>query len=1401
MLSFWSALVGWVVDVQVLACGLLFATVPLAMLLRQPARRLAVLRPTLVGLAALGVLSAVPGWSLIHLRTEPPALAVVAAPAPPPAAELAPPLGPSLALPANTPRFAPPAQAAVTDLAPTPRSGDASDRVPGWASLVAGAFALGSLGVLLWQTAGGWQTRSIVRRAAPAPTELVKLLESMVAPAVAPRLLISREIAVAAAVGVRRPTVLIPSAMLGDDGVAPTDPRDLAAALAHEWAHVHNGDLRTLAASRWLLALAWPQPLFWLLRRLVRLDQETLADAAAADRTSRTDYAERLVAWARRAATAPSSPRLAAAAGLWERPSQLKRRVALLLDEQFAVLRECSRRWRLSWHVAAAIGAIGLSTMTLEPGAAENAVGPVGRNDAHDSNSTSDLGASSLSLSPYLGGGISERDDAEPNAVKATCLDESGRPVAGARVVVVLSKPIRGPQELLHEGTTDADGNFEWRNVVPIERRQAVLSRAEHEGDLYGIAISFPGRASRELGVHERYLLEHGQAKTFTMPPAVSLRGVVTDEAGRPIAGAIVARELRMVRQAGIHTATTDDQGRFEIADLAPSDPDEMSRQAARANEQSQSKRQENGNDFSLTIGDASLRVRVTHPDFASKMLSGLKAPGEVNLKLAPDGKLVGRVVRSTGEPVAGAPVRASRSLAMKEREGLPPYPDWSGFDFADDYEAETIADNDGNYRFDGLPAGPYDVWVDSAELPNAGLARVAVTAGETTETLPLKVEPGEQIEVRFVDEEGKSLASYRDASLTSGLRASVYVQPFHTLSRRQAQPQRIELGDGGVAVVRGLQGKSMVFVSYLETDDGVPRYGNLPGRSQSIPTKVVDVTPGETTKVEFQVSINSDDASVSGGSVQEAGETNSTDDVQEVPASTAELAYPLQAVASDFYRASRSEPNVVAGLCVDEAGRPVAGVEVSLYLYSSSIGGGDQQPAERIAVTTTGEDGRYRFENVVDAAKNYPQGVPAEHFQASPIKLVAMLARQPGRATAWDNQAAVQILNQGHLGVTTLRPAATLRGRIVDRAGRPIAGAGVTTNRFLRIPGVSLAAATTDDQGRFELQEIEPYDQEAERTKFADWVATLRAKLPPDDFRALELTQAGDVYFPVQPGGGPQFQPLQVYVSHPRYVPAVATVARVPGEVEATLSPGATITGRVVRPGAAGDEPAAGCVVYVQPAPKPPATGPGSAATTAARIEHVRMSVTTTDAAGTYRVDSLAAGEYVVAVDAGDDWVAAGLDGIVVAAGASTAAPDVRLSKGGVVRVQLVDADTGGPLTFPKPRQGWLHASARNGRVLPLTNGVVEFTSAGVGGRRLAPGRYFVFANLPSDGPTPWPQLTSLVAGQPIDEQPTIDVAEGQTHEIELRMRREEIPQAATGTLTPTLDFHPVDPPSDGSK
>ena len=69
--------------------------------------------------------------------------------------------------------------------------------------------------------------------------------------------------------------------------------------LAHEWAHIRRGDLWLLAASRLLLVVLFAHPLYWLLRRRLRFDQELMADAEAAAICGRQEYAETLFAWAR----------------------------------------------------------------------------------------------------------------------------------------------------------------------------------------------------------------------------------------------------------------------------------------------------------------------------------------------------------------------------------------------------------------------------------------------------------------------------------------------------------------------------------------------------------------------------------------------------------------------------------------------------------------------------------------------------------------------------------------------------------------------------------------------------------------------------------------------------------------------------------------------------------------------------------------------------------------------------------------------------------------------------------------------------------------------------------------------------------------------------------------------
>ena len=171
------------------------------------------------------------------------------------------------------------------------------------------------------------------------------------------RTVVSSRIDVAVALGIWRPAVLLPAKWANEsplplrEGLGEGSDAShsvLHTVLAHELAHIENRDLHWLAATRALLTLLWAQPLYWLLRRRLRLDQEVLADAAAAEMTSRQNYAEQLVAWARdiyrpglrcashRPSVCGKAPRnFASALRYWS-------------TQRFTVLRNCSRVWKLA---------------------------------------------------------------------------------------------------------------------------------------------------------------------------------------------------------------------------------------------------------------------------------------------------------------------------------------------------------------------------------------------------------------------------------------------------------------------------------------------------------------------------------------------------------------------------------------------------------------------------------------------------------------------------------------------------------------------------------------------------------------------------------------------------------------------------------------------------------------------------------------------------------------------------------------------------------------------------------------------------------------------------------------------------------------------------------------------
>lgn len=165
-----------------------------------------------------------------------------------------------------------------------------------------------------------------------------------------PRLLLSADVATPSAVGTLRPAILLPEPATHS---MPTEL--LRHALRHELAHIERGDLWLLAWSRWLAPLYVTQPLWWLFRRGLRIDQELTADLFAAG-DDPVGYAGALVEWAKvihkdvedhtwlgrswLGRTGLSRSRLFRAWGrmgrpefqLADSPSSLTRRVTMLLD-------------------------------------------------------------------------------------------------------------------------------------------------------------------------------------------------------------------------------------------------------------------------------------------------------------------------------------------------------------------------------------------------------------------------------------------------------------------------------------------------------------------------------------------------------------------------------------------------------------------------------------------------------------------------------------------------------------------------------------------------------------------------------------------------------------------------------------------------------------------------------------------------------------------------------------------------------------------------------------------------------------------------------------------------------------------------------------------------------------
>ncbi|MFN0018682.1 MAG: M56 family metallopeptidase [Pirellulaceae bacterium] len=351
-----SYLAAWLVDVAVLGTALLAASALLQYLLRQPAARMGVARGTLLGLATLCLLTALPSWPRQHLdeflsgrqveTEENEEASVLGKPVTATASPLL------IDVPAGLDEKSSPIEI------PTP-----SLTIAKCIHLVPLLWLGTAICAVAYVLLGAWRAFRLLQSAGKAPDWSQQELERLVANKNrSPRLKTSERIATAVAMLAWRPHILLAAKSVREENKAA-----VRAALAHEWAHIRHGDLWLLALERLLLPIFCLHPLFWLLRRQIRSDQELLADAAAAG-DAPVEYAQALLIWAKAESNA-AAPRLGIAAlSLWEHPSNISRRVEMLLHPPSVSVR-CSCFWKWLAPLSLLAAVFGLSLVTLRPAA------------------------------------------------------------------------------------------------------------------------------------------------------------------------------------------------------------------------------------------------------------------------------------------------------------------------------------------------------------------------------------------------------------------------------------------------------------------------------------------------------------------------------------------------------------------------------------------------------------------------------------------------------------------------------------------------------------------------------------------------------------------------------------------------------------------------------------------------------------------------------------------------------------------------------------------------------------------------------------------------------------------------------------------------------------------------
>lgn len=344
--------------------------------------------------------------------------------------------------------------------------------------------------------------------------------------------------------------------------------------------------------------------------------------------------------------------------------------------------------------------------------------------------------------------------------------------------------------------------------------------------------------------------------------------------------------------------------------------------------------------------------------------------------------------------------------------------------------------------------------------------------------------------------------------------------------------------------------------------------------------------------------------------------------------------------------------PRMICGRILDDNQRPLAGVEIVVLESNAS-----ERESKLVANAKSDLIGRYQIPLTDWTQRRYPKGkvLPVDWANEDP-PLFTIVAKAEGRASFRIALSSADAVNLGDVTDFTLLPAATLRGAVTTTDGTPVPGALVSATVGTAWPriGDGIFRARTDARGRYEIADLVAFSQEG----------------PTDRGRPLAYGMVKWPSFPQYPGlpVGDDNQ-INLTVEHPDFAVKHMRCKRVPGEVNVSLDPAATLSGRVVE---ATGEPVAQALVFL-------ANGENWLEMEG-EVQRAYFETARTDAEGRYSFRNLPTGVYTSSARVGR-YEHAGSTNLKVQAGGTAVAPDIVASSPRMIRVRLIDDKTGRPL------------------------------------------------------------------------------------------------------------------------